>query len=68
LGKIDNILEKKPESRILIVGFLLVALALKMEEVRSSEMSVNLYQTTQCHIQDFRELFIVTAMRTSNPT
>jgi hypothetical protein len=39
-----------------VVGFILVALAVKIEAVHSSEMSVNFCWTMQCHIREFRTL------------
>jgi hypothetical protein len=49
-------------------GYLLVALhlTLKMEAVRSSQMSVNLFRTSRRHIQEVVPC-VVTAVRTSNP-
>jgi hypothetical protein len=40
---------------------------LKMEAARSSQTSVNTYQTTPCHTQE-PVIFMVTTMRTSNLT
>jgi hypothetical protein len=38
---------------------------MKLEAVRSSEMLINIYQTTWCHIQKV-EFIIATAMRISD--